>query len=127
MPHPAGGYAESGSLQTELIYSRSREISLNLPASRAEQFDQTATRVSRSFQLRISMDFSSLGLFTQQSNSISSLDDDLFGQYLDDTGGLADRPSDALQSFFDDEDRILADSEAHVVESLGAFFDQVAE
>jgi len=120
----AGGYTESRSLQTELFYSRTREISLSLPASRSEQFDRTSAQVSRSFQLDISMDFSFLGQFTSQSNTISSLDDDLFGQYLDNTGGLSRH---ALQSFFDDVDQILADSEAFVVESLGSFFGQVAE
>lgn len=123
----AGGYTESRSVQTELFYSRTRELSLNLPAGRAEQFDQTSAQVSRTFQLNISMDFSFLGQFTQQSQTISSLDDDLFGQYLDNTGGLAGRSSDALQSFFDDVDRILDDSEAFVTESLGSFFDQVKE
>jgi hypothetical protein len=123
----AGGYTESRSVQTELFYSRTRELSLNLPAGRSEQFDQTRAQVSRSFELNISMDFSFLGQFTSQSQSISSLDDDLFGQYLDNTGGLADRSSDALQSFFDDVDRILQDSEAFVKESLGSFFSQVRD
>lgn len=123
----AGGYAESRTIQTELFYSRTRELSLSLPASHAEQFDQTRAQVTRSFQLDISLDFSFLGQFSRQSETISSLDDDLFGRYLDNTGGLAKHSSDALQSFFDDVDRILEDSEAFVTSSLASFFDLVAE
>jgi hypothetical protein len=123
----AGGFTESRSIQTELFYSRTRELSLSLPAGRAEQFDETRSQVSRSFKLDISMDFSFLGQFSRQSNSISSLDDDLFGKYLDNTSGLSGHGGEAVQSFFDDVDRILEDSEAFVVSSLSSFFDQVAD
>jgi hypothetical protein len=123
----AGGFTEFRSVQTELFYSRTRELALSLPAGRAEQFDQTTARVSRSFELNISMDFSFLGQFTSQSNTISSLDDSLFGQYLDNTGGLSGQSAGALQSFFDDVDKILEESEAFVVSSLSSFFDQVAD
>ncbi len=123
----AGGYTESRSIQTELFYSRTRELSLSLPAGRAEQFDQTRTQVTRSFSLDISMDFSFLGQFSRQLETISSLDDSLFGRYLDNTGGLSEQSSKALQSFFDDMDRILEESESLVVGSLQSFFDQIGE
>ena len=123
----AGGYAESRSVQTELFYSRTRELSLSLPPSRAKQFDQTRARVTRSFQMNIRLDFSFLSQFTRQSGAISSLEDDLFGRYLDNTGGLSKHSSEALQSFFDDVDSLLDDSEAFVISSLSSFFDQVAE
>jgi hypothetical protein len=125
----AGGFSESRSVQTELFYSRTRELAMSLPAGRSGQLEQTSAQVSRTFELNISMDFSFLGQFTTQSNTISSLDDSLFGQYLDNTSGLAgqsDRSGQALQSFFDDVSRILDESEAFVVSSLSSFFDQVA-
>ena len=123
----AEGYSESRSVQTELFYSRSRELSLSLPAGRAEQFEETRAQVSRSFKLNISMDFSFLGQFSRLSESISSLDDDLFGKYLENTSGLSGHGGEAVQSFFDDVDRILDESEAFVVSSLSSFFDQVAD
>jgi len=123
----AAGYAESRTIQTELFYSRTRELSLSLPVSRAEQFEQTRARVTRSFQLSISMDFSFLAQFTRQSETISSLDDDLFGRYLDNTDGLSNHSSKVLQSFFDDVDRILEKSEVFVALSLSSFFGQVAD
>ena len=123
----AGGYQESRSVQTELFYSRTRQLSLSLPSDRAQQLDETSTQVARRFELSISMDFSFLGQFTRQSESISSLDDDLFGSYLDTTGGLSQRSADVMQSFFDDVDRTLESSEAYVKESLASLFDQVRD
>lgn len=123
----AGGYAESRTLQTELFYSRTRELSLSLPASSSDRFDEASAQVSRTFQLNISLDFSFLGQFTRQSESISSIDDALFGRYLDNTSGLSRESADAVQSFFDDIDRILDESEAFVASSLESFFDTVAD
>ena len=75
----------------------------------------------------ISIDFSFLGQFSRQSDSISSLNDDLFRKYIDNTSGLSRQGGEAVQSFFDDVDRILDESEAFVVSSLSSFFEQIAD
>jgi hypothetical protein len=123
----AGGFTESRSIQTELFYSRTRELSLSLPAGRAEQFDETRVQVSRLYKMDISIDFSFLGQFSRQSDSISSLNDDLFSKYIDNTSGLSGQGGEAVQSFFDDVDRILDKSEGFVVSSLSSFFEQIAD
>ncbi len=113
--------------QTELFYSRTRELTARFDSGLAQQVDSTSRRVARTFELNISLEVSFLNQFIQQSDEISGLDTGLFEQYLSNTDGLAGVSGEALQSFFDDVDRILQKTEAFLQETLGDFFQGVVE
>ncbi len=92
----AGGFSEVRQLQTELFYSRSRELSVSMPSDQADRFGQTSERVARTFQLDISLEFSFLGQFTRQSESIGELDNSLLDRYLAGTDARSGSNGDAL-------------------------------
>lgn len=122
----AGGFSESRQFQTELFASRTRELSINMPAEQAERFGQTSARVSRTFQLDISLEFSFLGQFTSQSESIGELDKSLLDRYLAEIDSRFGS-GDALQSFFNHVDNALNDAKAFAMASLDALFTQAAD
>ena len=122
----AGGFSEARQLQTELFYSRSRELSVNMPAEQADRFGQTSELLARTFQLDISLQFSFLGQFTRQSESIGDLDQNLLDRYLADTDSRSGSGV-ALQSFFDHVDNALNDVKTMVTSSLDALFAQAAD
>ena len=122
----AGGFAESRQLQTELFYSRTRELSVDMPAGRAERFGQTSERVARTFQLDISLEFSFLGQFTRQAESIGDLNSGMLDRYLSETDARSGS-GDALQRFFDHVDSALSETREFVLSSLDGLMAQATE
>ena len=120
-------FGEVREFQAELSYSRTRELSARLDPDLGQRFDSTSRRVSRTFELDISLEVSFLGQFARQSDEVSSLDTGLFEDYLRNTDGMAGASGGDLQAFFDDVDRILAETESYLQETLGDFFQGVAE
>lgn len=78
----------------------------------------------RQFEIEISLDASFLKQFNGQTEHLSE-DEDVLGQYLDNTGGLASKSGEALQAFFNEVDQILADTESFVKDSMGSFLADV--
>lgn len=115
--------------QADLSYSRTREISVNLDSAQGDRLNETGRRVSRTFELTISLDVSFLSKFSSQSKQISSLDDGngLLNRFLDNTDGALAQSADAAQGFFDRIEGLLADAESDVVAMLDGFFTQAAE
>lgn len=97
-----------------------------MPAEQADRFGQTSERVARTFQLDISLQFSFLGQFTRQSESIGDSDQNLLDRYLAETDSRSGS-GDALQSFFDHVDNALNDVKTMVTSSLDALFAQAAD
>ena len=120
-------FGEVREFQAELFYSRTRELSARLDPDLGQRFDSTSRRVSRTFELDISLEVSFLGQFARQSDEVSSLDTGLFEDYLRNTDGMAGASGGDLQAFFDDVDRILAETESYLQETLGDFFQGVAD
>ena len=122
-----GSFGEVRKYQTDLFYSRTRELSGRFGPELAQDFEETSRSVARSFEVSISLEASFLTQFTRQSGDISSLDTGLFEQYLSNTRTLSDGPGEGLANFFDRVDGILQNTEDLLVESLGEFFVGVQE
>lgn len=120
-------YMETRRFQTELFFSRTRDLSVRLDPEAAQRLDATSQRVARTFELNISLEVSFLSQFTQQSEGISDLDADLFDRYLHNTDGLFGKSGEAMQAFFNDVGRILEGTEQFALETLGAFLQDTAE
>lgn len=120
-------FSETRRFQTELFFSRTRDLSVRLDPKAAQRLDATSQRVARTFELNISLEVSFLSQFTQQSEGISDLDADLFDRYLRHTDGLFGQSGEAMQAFFDDVGRILEGTEQFALDALGSFLQDAAE
>ena len=122
-----GSFVESRKYQTELFYSRTRELSVRLDPAAARDFDSASSSVGRTFELDIKLSVSFLGQFIQQTEGISDLDTGLLRQYLGSTDALAGPSGTELQAFFDDVDRILEGAEQFMTEVLDTFLQQASD
>ena len=120
-------FREMRQAQTELFFSRTREMELRLDSETGERFGETSRRVARTFELSISLEVSFLSQFVSQSDQISDVDKDLFEQYLNHTDDLANVSGEAVSGFFGQVGRILDETEGLLRETLAGFFDDVAE
>ena len=120
-------FREMRRAQTELYFSRTREMEIRLDPETGERFGETSRRVGRTFEMNISLEVSFLSQFVSQSDQISAMDKGLFEQYLNNTDGLSSRSGESVGAFFDQVGRILEETEGLVRETLAGFFDDVAE
>ena len=119
----SGSYQEVRRFQTDLFFKRTRSLSQHLSSETGQHLESTGQQVSRRFEFEISLDFSFLKQFNVQSETLAQNEDTL-DQYLNGVDGLAASGA-ALQSFFDEVDRILADTEGFVQDTLGDFLNDV--
>ena len=120
-------FMEARSFQTEMFFSRTRQLSVRLDQGLAQQHESTSHRVARTFELDISLNASFLSHFIHQSEEIEALDRDLLGQYLQTTDNTAEATGQAMQSFFDGVGSILEETQDYLMETLDGFFRQAAE
>ncbi len=116
-----GSFVQARRFQADLFYSRTRELTTRMGSEQGERFDNTSQRVARTFEVSISLNASFLSQFVGQSERLSQEDAALFDQYLSQTD-LRSGSGEMMKSFFDDVDRILADTEGFLQETLGDFF-----
>ena len=109
--------------QTEQFYSRTRELSSRVEPASGQRLEQTSQKVVRAFEIDISLEFSFLGQFSRQSDTISDLDSGLFNAYLDQTDGFSHGQD--MQNFFNDVDKVLQETEAFVQSTLESFFGDI--
>ena len=113
--------------QTELFFSRTRELELRMDEETGERLGETSRRVARTFELSISLEVSFLSQFVSQSDQISATDKGLFEQYLNHTDDLSSLSEESVSAFFDKVGRILQETEGLLRGTLAGFFDDVAE
>ena len=122
-----GSFRDMRRFETELFYSRTRELSAQLDTGGRQRHGSASRKVARTFEFDLSLEISFLSQFIRQSEGISGLDVGLFEQYLGRTDSLAGPDGQALQAFFDDVDHVLEDTEAFLQGTLESFFQRAAK
>ncbi|MBT4137387.1 MAG: hypothetical protein HOE48_05695 [Candidatus Latescibacteria bacterium] len=117
-------FSEARRFQTDMSFSRTRTLSQRMSPEVGQKLESTGRQVTRQFEIEISLDASFLKQFNVQTEGLAE-DEDMLGQYLDNTGGLAGQSGEALKAFFDEVDQILADTESFVTDTMGSFLADV--
>jgi hypothetical protein len=117
-------FSEVRRFQTDMSFSRTRTLSQQLSPEMGQKLESTGRQVARQFEIEISLDASFMRQFNTQTEGLST-DENMLGQYLDGTSGLAGQSGQALQAFFDEVDQILADTQSFVTDTMGSFLTDV--